>query len=264
MGDRFRRMRDYRPFATRLVEKLSRSYSFECDPPFEQVIAENPQLIHIIKHGRLLSWVFSEHVKILLMCQHGGDDRIPRGVVHRLVYKIPLLDRIPPYVNSFKPESWEEIVTDIRAGRFNDIGILPEGDYCNFGDGVDMQPFRSYRFVEIALQAGCPLLLNVHIGTEAWGANIPLGPFAQRVAKQVSFLRRGIERFGGDLPLSVQLWPSRPIDFRLKMQLYHPSICYADLSADPLQRREQLAREGEAIRSAMQIMLDQLKCGPRT
>lgn len=61
-----------------------------------------------------------------------------------------------------------------RSGRLNILSVAPEGDYSLYGNGVDIQPFRSPRSLEIALMADCRIILVIGRGFERWQRNVSI------------------------------------------------------------------------------------------
>ena len=221
-----------------------------------QLFDDNPRLIHCIQHGRLFSWLLVASVLTTEAIRAGGGRRTPLGVAHRVFDRIPLA---LPMLNRFIPNAgilgFEELVESFGRGPFTDLAVSPEGDNCNFGNGVDVEPFRSPRFVELALRCDAPLLLIVHNGTASWGHELKLseGNSALRLLPY-GVGERAIERGHVVLPL-VRRTPR----FELKYALYHPTLRADELSEDPDERREQLWVEAHAVRQTMQRMVDSMK-----
>lgn len=76
---------------------------------------------------------------------------------------LPIADRL---VQTTAETGVDDLVHKLTRDGFNDCGIMPEGEYSNVGNGIDIQPFRSHRFIEAAVRAEVPVLLLAHSATD--------------------------------------------------------------------------------------------------
>jgi len=252
-----RNLADYEPFLTALrLSICEKSELIEGEVPLEQILRQ-PRLLVALNHATALSWIPAIALLAPAAAKNGGGDRIPMGVVDKFFYNNPVTKPIAEYVTqSPHPLDFEALLSHFHGGERRDLVIFPEGARTFFGDLNQIQPFRSPRFVELAIRAQAPVLLAVHRGSESWNLDLPLprewGALLMPFSK---FFGRGLLEAGAlNLPLLLKKMPN----FRMKLRLYSPALYESDLSANPTERRGQLEAEADTIRALMQDMYDEL------
>ena len=170
-----RSYKDFLPIADRILSLLVKNLEIESSPELAEIVAQHKQLVCAQSHGPALGPV----VYTLAMCHYfnkaGGGDRVPVAITHRLFYQMPMMNRLVRFITQVPHAvGFDEFVELFNSGEYNDLCLMPEGDHCNFGNGLDVMPFKSPRFVEIALRSRCPILIIAHAGGEAWGKPLPV------------------------------------------------------------------------------------------
>lgn len=251
-----RRLQDYQPLFSALLRTVCIEHHFEDRDRMADVL-RNPRLVVAVNHSTPLSWIPPICLLTEKACENGGGDRIPRGIVEKLLFMVPGLRILAEYLSqSDRPQSFDEILRDFSASERTDLVVFPEGAGALFGDLKSIQPFRSPRFVELAIRAQAPILLVAHRGTEFWNTLFPvpkdITPYISMVS---SFFgkRMGEEQYL-NLPLNLKRIPR----FSMITKLYLPALYESDLSGDPRERRRQIEAEAENIRLVMQEMFDEL------
>ncbi|MCU0821860.1 MAG: hypothetical protein MUC95_05220, partial [Spirochaetes bacterium] len=134
-----------------------------------------------------------------------------------------------------------------------------------YGNGLDIQPFRSPKSIEIAFKSGCQIVLSVAKGFESWQKNIDISsPLRRLFIRTLGFPLPHIFDIDAEYPekagnFSVQLPPRRVKDFYIYSRLYSPQLKADDLSDDDEVRLNQLWAEAGRMREEMQKMADELK-----
>ncbi|MFN7729575.1 MAG: hypothetical protein ACK5P7_10505 [Bdellovibrio sp.] len=251
-----RTLQDYEPFLRALHNSISQDSQIETETPLAQIM-QFPRLMVILNHATALSWIPAISLLAPEAASKGGGDRTPMGVVDKFFYSTPLTQFIAEYVTQSKePLGFEQLLTHFQAEKRRDLVIFPEGARTFFGDLTQIQPFRSPRFVELAIRTQAPILLAIHRGSETWNLDVSLPrewgallmPFSR-------FFGQGLLEAGAlNLPVRLKKIPH----FRMKLELYKPALNAEQLSDDETQRRLQLASEAQKIRSRMQAMYDSL------
>jgi hypothetical protein len=239
-----------RPVLGGTVERVS----FESDVEIWKVLQEYPQLVHILNHGPMFGpWPAAAYLAKKAV-DNGGGDRTPFGMFHRLFFENRLLRTVTSRLfNSERPYTFDEILEGFEAGYYTDFMVLPEGDFCNFGSLKRLRPFRSHRYIELAVRLKAPLLLTAHRGTEAWAFETRLDNFSLAVAKRL--LPDSFRWIANDCIVNVPAFPGRIPVFRMQTTLYVPTLKVEELSDNPDERRQQLTEESERVRARMNDML---------
>lgn len=220
-------------------------------------LLREPRLMVILNHGTPISWVPPICLLTEKACAAGGADRISRGVIDKFFYSNPITQPIAEYVTQSKtPQTFQELLEQFRAVERTDLVIFPEGAMTFFGNVHEIQPFRSPRFLEIAIRANAPLLVAVHRGTEDWNLRLPLPlELVQTIGTFSKFFGSRLEQDSQiNLPLRLKKVPH----FRMKVRRYDPALAATELSPDPATRRDQLMIEAARLRTTMQEMFDSL------
>lgn len=188
------------------------------------------------------------------------------GVPHPVLYRLPGLFRqfklpvkkrgrysVDDYVKAFKQHDLDALV------------VAPEGEYCLYGNGIDIQPFRSPRSIEIALRADCEIILAMGKGFEIWQKNISIESPLRKIAIRTlalppaPFLKLDTEQLEKADNFSLQMHPRRIKNFYIYSKKYKPILKPEELSEHEEEKREQLRVEAERMRGEMQSMVDELK-----
>lgn len=251
-----RTLQDYKDFMHALIRTISVDVQFEANEPLE-IVLRNPRLVTVINHSTPISWVPPIALLCEKVCEAGGGDRIPRGIMDRFFYTNPLTLPIAEYVTQSKtPQSFDELLRDFTSRERTDLVIFPEGAMTFFGDLNQIQPFRSPRFIELAIRARAPILMCVHRGTEDWNVRLPLP--VELISAVSMFSKFFGEKLQKDSLLNLPIRLTKVKNFRMRTKVYLPELYEADLSSDPTERRAQLSVEAEKIRELMQEMFDEL------
>ncbi|PWU15602.1 MAG: hypothetical protein C5B49_11565 [Bdellovibrio sp.] len=251
-----KKLSDYQPFLTALLRSCTKEIHFTAREPLNEVLRQ-PRLVCAVNHSTPLSWIPPICLLTEKACEAGGGDRVPRGIIDKFFYSVPLLNKVAEYLTqSDHPQGFEEILQDFTGRERTDLVVFPEGALSFFGDLRQVQPFRSPRFLEIAVRARAPILLAVHHGTEEWNSLIPIpheaAPYVSMVSK--FFGRKWEEENFLNIPINFK----RLERFSMATQLYRPKLTGSQLAEDPQELREQLAAECEKIRALMQSLYEDL------
>ncbi|MES2964820.1 MAG: hypothetical protein V4760_13090 [Bdellovibrionota bacterium] len=252
---------EFEPLLSQIMLAIAKDTRFRCRPKLSQILEENPRLVIAISHGSPLSWLPA----VALLCAHftarGGRDRRPMGVMDRLFFSLPGVKHLAAHLTqSEKALGFMEILESFMRGDGTDLVVFPEGSNCFFGDPNVLQPFRSPRFVELAIEADIPILVCAHRGSEGWGKAIEVDSdwlkSLDYLPKIVfDFIEARLKKTG---LFTLPLWPTPMNRFDMICELVPVALKSSDLSSDPAVRREQITKESERIRAKMQGLLDEL------
>lgn len=251
-----RKLKDYQPFLSALLRTIADECHFESREPLATVL-RNPRLVVAINHSTPISWIPPICLLAEKFNEAGGGERTPRGVIDKFFYTLPILRMLAEYISqSDRPRDFDEILQDFTAEEKNDLVVFPEGAMAFFGDLRKIQPFRSPRFVELAIRARSPILIAVHRGTEEWNSLFPIPKEITPYINMVSsfFGRRFDEEQFVNVPMNLHRIPK----LSMITKLYIPELYEADLSEDPRERRRQISAEADRIRDQMQDLFDEL------
>lgn len=237
--------------------------------------------IQIDPQSEDLGEIFEQHDKLVVACNHGptfgpvagtagfvhhinnvgGGDRVGFAVTWKQFYDIPLIRQAARYITQIKKvESAEGFADRLKNGPYNDFWVAPEGDNCNFGNGLDVQPFLSPGFVEIAIRAGVPILVAMHQGSEDWAINLNINPRVQKAIGKLPVPARYKERLQETNTFSItNLFKGKLDNFTMSFALYQPTITVEELAEDKAERREQLWKEANNIREIMQQTVSRMR-----
>lgn len=249
-------LKDYQPFLSSIFKMIVEEAEFEARDPLAEVI-RNPRLVVVLNHSTPISWIPPICLLAEKICQSGGGDRIPRGIVDKFFFGIPILRVVAEQLTqSDRPQTFEEILESFKKNEQTDMVVFPEGAMTFFGDVRKVQPFRSPKFLEIAIRTQAPILLAVHRGTEEWNTLFPIPKEVTPYIRMVStfFGRKMDEEQYLNLPINLK----KVAKFSMVTKLYVPELYESDLSGDATERKEQIATEAEKIREVMQDLFDEL------
>lgn len=249
-------LKDYQPFLSALLRMIAEDTQFEARDPLKDVL-RHPKLVIALNHSTPISWIppiclLAEQVSL-----NGGSERIPRGIIDKFFFGIPFLRSVAEHLTqSDHPLSFEEVLESFRTAKQSDLVVFPEGAMTFFGDVRKVQPFRSPKFIEIAIRTKAPILLAVHRGTEEWNTLMPIPKDISPYISMVSsfFGRRLDEEQYLNLPINLK----RIGKFAMITKLYLPELKESALSENSKDRRAQLLEEAEKIRIVMQDLFDEL------
>jgi len=251
-----KKLGEYQAFLSALLRSVVDEFDFTAEEPLEQVL-KTPRLVVVLNHGTPISWVPPICLLTEKACEAGGADRVSKGVVDRFLYSNPITRPLAEYVTqSSQPQSFDELLEQFQSMERTDLVIFPEGAMTFFGNIDEIQPFRSPRFIEIAVRTGAPLLVCIHRGTEKWNMRLPLPlELAQTVGMFSNFFGKRLQE---DQQINLPLRLSKVPRLRMRTKLYVPKLYASDLAGNPEERRQQIQGEAEDLRSMMQEMYDEL------
>lgn len=221
------------------------------------ILKAHPKLVVAMNHGPMAGPVAGSIAMMDQYSKNGGNERIPMIIAWRGFYHIPLVKHLIRYMSQVKmPFNLDGFVKQMTDKGVTDLFVMPEGENCAYGNGLDIEPFLSPRFVELALKSGVPILIAVHTGSERWSNIIPvsekLNPILKYLPKK-SYQRIKETRQLNMAPLTLATIPRLEIAFTL----YQPEMVEADLDKD--NALELLEQESSRIRALMQASVDRIK-----
>ena len=222
------------------------------------ILARHPHLMFIMSHGPTLAPLASIPALLDLMMQAGGGERKNLAIIWRPLYKIPLLKNFAAYVtNTTAALSMPDCLKHYREG-FNDIMLMPEGDFCLFGNGKDIEKFISPKFIELALNMNAPILIAAHQGTAAWGRALPIPKLLLPLFK--SLPAGHFEQLNKNQRLNIPRFPWRLKNLCFNFKLYQPSLTLAEFKKikNGKLQKQRLIQEAEKIQQIMQGMVEKL------
>ncbi len=232
---------DVLPLARRVRRALIRTLEVRDRPgDLGAILAAHPNLVLAISHATPLSWVPIPFALAIAACAAGQGDRVPFGVVDRFFFKFKPLRPVGRFLTQADGhQSFDGLLARLQGAPGHDLVIFPEGANTFFGGTDGIRPFRSPRFVELAIRAGVPVLLVVHRGTEAWSRGLPMP-------------RALLGRWGAaGARLNLPRVPRKIERLVVAVDCYQPTLSAADLSPDPATRRGQVQAEADAVHARM-------------
>lgn len=245
-----RKLKEYQPLLSNLLRLMVEKIDFKSATPLRTIL-KNPRLVVVMNHSTALSWLPPVCLLTEKVCRAGGERRTPRGIIDKFFYKHAVFRAFAEYVSqSDRPQSFDELLKDFKKSRQTDLVIFPEGAMSFFGDLNEIQPFRSPRFVEIAIRSKTPILIAVHKGTEDWNLPFPIPTEVIGLFQMVSpfFGKKMNEEKTINLPLKLK----KVSCLKMRLKLYKPSLEEKDLSKDPDKRKKQIDLEAANVREIMQ------------
>ncbi len=234
--------------------------------PWERYFKTEKRALIVANHGPILGpfvWVAALFPRIVDL---GYGHLTYSAIAHPIIRNIPIFARIVGYEKrKGKRLRTADYIELFNSGRLNILSVAPEGEYALYGNGVDIQPFRSPRSLEIALRADCRVVLAVGKGFEHWQRNLSIGKrrrkrLVKAVAMKIPFLDKLDEdALENAQQLSISGVFGRIPDFTVATELYDPELTVETLAEDRTTRDRQLRVEGERMRRQMIRMLEDLK-----
>ena len=253
-----RTMASFYPLANNLSELLFKKMAFCSHPPLHEILKREPKLLWISTHGPTLGAIALIAAIRKIGPENGAKDRIMLIVAERTLYDNPLGKQLAIYLSQMRqPMSLEEITTCMKNSPANDLLIAPEGGNSLFGDGVAVQPFRSPKFVEIAVRNNMPMVLYAHRGAEIWGKR---RLYKKRWCKfyNILFSQHLHKKFKENGWIFHITFPRRVPLFRIFLKLYFPELKAEALSEDEDLKMMQLWQEADKVKDQMQKMVESL------
>jgi len=223
-----------------------------------RILKAHPKLVVALNHGPMAG-AFAGLIGIADMFQKsGGSARRPFGITWRTFYQLPISKQIFSYLTQVdRGLNFDEANQLLSNSAFTDCFIMPEGELCNFGNGLDVQPFLSPRFIELAIRNKAPVLIVAHQGSEKWAWPVAVNDQYKSLFNWLprnmrhSFKKSGIISIPKPLRRKLnQLYMS--------FYLYQPDIAEAQLAEDKAERVNQLQKEAQKVREQMQKMVTRL------
>lgn len=252
-----RTVADFSRFMTFLKRRYTKK--FVIDPvsdDLNRILAEHPRLVVAMNHGPMAGPLAGSIAIMEGYRTRGGTERKPVIIAWRGFYRIPLIRHLVSFMSQVrKPPNLDGFVRKLTDEGFTDLFVMPEGENCSFGNGLDIEPFLSPRFVELALKAEAPVLIAVHVGSHLWSHLIPvderLDPLLRNLPKK-SFERIQATRRVNVSPIRLRTIP----ELRVAFKLYTPQMTLADLQAPD--SHERLQQESDRIHDLMQDLVSGL------
>jgi hypothetical protein len=251
----------FEPILSQIMLMVAKKTRFRSRPGLASVLAENPRLIVVFNHSTPLSWLPAISLLTAHACARGGGTRRPTGVMDRFFFSVPGLRVLAHQLTqSDHPLGFEELVATFRTSKETDIIIFPEGSNCFFGEPSVVQPFRSPRFVELAVRTNTPILLCAHRGSESWAQAVPVG---DAVTSKIDLLPKVIADFLGERLketglLTIPKIPKQLDRFEMLCELYKPSLAEDELDKNSSRARAQIEEEAEHVRAKLESMLAEI------
>lgn len=234
--------------------------------PWEEYLRTEKRALIVVNHGPIIGpflWVIALFPRIVDL---GYGHLRYSAIAHPIIRNLPLFERVV----GFEQRKGDRLRTTdyvelFKTDQLNILSVAPEGEYSLYGNGVDIQPFRSPRSLEIALRGDCRIVLAVCRGLEHWQRNISIREdWRKRLVKvlalKIPFLDKLDERaLESAERLSISGFFGRIPDVYVASELYEPELKVEDLAEHRATRDEQLWREAERMRGEMIRMLDGLK-----
>ncbi len=244
--ENLRKLSGYETLTNKVLSLVAKDTRFFSEPKLDLILSEHPRMIVIFNHSSPLSWIPAPCLLASHINARGGGGRTPIAVMDRFFFKVPGLRQVARYITqSPRPLSFDELVGHFEKLKTADLVLFPEGSNAFFGEPSEIQPFRSTRFVEIAMRTKTPLLLCVHRGSENWAKTIRIDQ--SRLRRLPKFFGKLLGRrlkAGGMLTLPV--FPKRMPIFAMRCEIFRP-----DKSAS-------LQGQAEKVHERMRLMLAHL------
>lgn len=256
-SEKVKALEQYWPILEKVYPRILRDVYIETERPLKEIFTPGRKILTIINHSTPLSWLPAICLLADEILKAGGGKRRPIGVMDRFFFQHAALKPLAQFISQFDSVlSFDEIMQKFDGKNFTDVVIFPEGSNCFFGPGDEIQEFRSPRFLELALKTQSEIFLVVHRGSEDWA--LPISMQSQDIpfrAYLPGWLNEKISRTG---ILAIPKWPA-PIDkFKMKCEIYRPSIDLNDLPTSRRKRLEVLWAEAEKVQNRMRELNEQL------
>jgi len=254
-----RSVKDFSLLAGAMTKALAKKISFNPkSDDMGEILAKYPKLIVALNHGPMLGPLASTITLNKLYMENGGKNRKPIVIMWRFFYQIPLYKYAIQYFTQVdRGLNFNEFLAKMENDGFTDLFVKPEGENCNYGDGLEIQPFLSPRFIEFALRLNTPILVLVHQGSENWAKTVPVSKHLDPVLKKLP--KKSYDRLKETRLFSVPFLVKRLSELKVMYKLYQPQITTDDLNVDLDARKILLQKEADNVRTLMQSMIEELK-----
>ncbi|MCG8667920.1 MAG: hypothetical protein MI867_00780 [Pseudomonadales bacterium] len=221
-----------------------------------EILKKYPKLVVAMNHGPMSGPLAGSVGMMNQYYKYGGEMRKPVVIAWRGFYKVPVVKYLVQYMSQVKnPPNLDGFAEKLNSGKATDIYVMPEGENCSFGNGLDIEPFLSPRFVELALKANTPILIAVHVGSELWSNIIPVNDRLNPLLKYLP--QKSYERIKDSGQVNVSLYGLKRIpELQMCFRLYEPQITLEDLKKP--EGPQLLQQESDKIREIMQSMIDEV------
>ena len=245
---------DYNVF-TQLFKKFSvkKVTTHSQSEDIASILAKYPKLLIAMNHGPVTGGGHVISALYDILSKNGGDNRTPLWIVWKHFYTLPVVRHMIRWFTQLPTHmEMEGLLQVFNKDESRDLLVLPEGELCFFGNGADIQPFMSPKFVELAIRSNVPVLTVTHYGLHPVIKVIDLSGWKAKLLKPIlpsETARNLIERNGiMNFPTGL---PGKLDELQFSFKLYHPSISAEELSEDLGERHEQLMIESAAVRDIM-------------
>lgn len=259
------RFDEYDRLARTLRGLLIKNVHFRDGFSWQEEFGRSQRALIVANHGPFigpLAWAAAVFPRVVDL---GFGHFTYSAIAHPVIRNVPFFARMVGFERRGEERlRTSDYVALFESGRLNILSVAPEGEYSIYGNGVDIQPFRSHRSLEIALLAQCRIVLMVARGFERWHRGLSIAsPLRKRLARtvmlQVPFVNSlSEEALDRAEQISISGIFGRIPDFRVATALYEPALRLADLAPDRATRDAQLRVEGERMRAQMIRLLDSL------
>lgn len=175
----------------------------------------------------------------LVLMEVLGEDRMPYGLGHDVLFKLPILNKLFSMEKGFIPVSWVRNMEKIPKNI--NLAIYPEGADGNvkpFWKAYQMAPWRS-GFVRLALERKSKVVpVSILGGEECFPTAGTLSQFKSLI--------------GAKIPIPVSLLPL-PTEWKI---IFHPSIDFSKYPKSLAKNPEKCRKIGENIQKIVQNSLD--------
>ena len=260
------RFDEYDTFIRVCRQLLIKNVHFRDGLPWEDYFETESRALVVANHGPIIGplvWVLTLFPRIVDL---GYGHLSYSAIAHPIIRNIPIFARMVGFEKrDGKRLRIADYVELFESGRLNILSVAPEGEFSLYGNGVDIQPFRSHRSLEIALKADCRIILGVAKGFERWQRNISIeSPLRKRLVKslmlKIPFLDKLDEQALEEARrVSISGIFGRIPAIYIATEVYEPELTVDDLADDRERRDEQLRIEGDRMRRRMMGMLAALK-----
>ena len=264
IGTQIKSLKFFEPILSQVMQRLVKHTRFRSRPGLAEILESHPRLVIVFNHAAPLSWLPAIALLTSHACAKGGGARRPTGVMDRFFFAVPgLRVLVHQLTQSDHPLGFHELIAKFKSSVGTDIVIFPEGSNCFFGHPENVQPFRSPRFVELAIRSETPILLCAHRGSESWAKVVNVDPVwlskIDVLPKVVShFLTDRLHQTG---LFSIPLWPKALDHFEMMCEVYHPTLTLKDLSADQETADAQVRAESDLVHAKFKSMLQEIDQG---
>ena len=237
--------------------------------PWEEYFENEKKALIVANHGPFLGplvWAMALFPRVVDL---GFGHLTYSAIAHPIIRNVPVFARMVGYEKRGERRlGIADYVELFRSGRLNILSVAPEGEFSLYGNGVDIQPFRSPRSLEIALEADCRIILLIGQGFERWQRNVSIeAGWRKRLYRSLAYKIPFLDKLDeGAIESADQLSISgifgRIPHFTVASEIYQPELTAEELSDDRETRDAQLWAEANLMRDQMIRMLDELRASP--